>query len=185
MTNIGYMVGLGNLWRFPSKVLLHGGGAFLIPYFLTVVLCAFPMLYLEMMIGQFASEGAVSVWNFCPILKGVGVAILFNLVMINIYYSVIVMYSLYYMAASFVNIGGPLPWGCANRTQLSGQCGGHTPETYWNEFALRVRNSWEPEMLPTFDNLGPVVGRNAICLLFVWLFVFYCCLRGIRAIAKI
>jgi hypothetical protein len=35
------------------------------------------------------------------------------------------------------------------------------------------------------DDLGPVVGRNAIILLLVWLMVFYCCVKGIRSLAKV
>lgn len=110
MCSIGYAVGLGNLWRFPHRFYVNGGGAFFIPYTIVMLLCAIPMLFLEMFLGQFASEGAITVWKFCPIFKGIGWAIMFNLFITNIYYVVIVMYSFYYMAVSFVNIGGVLPW---------------------------------------------------------------------------
>lgn len=109
-TCFGYTVGLGNIWRFPYKCYIHGGGAFIIPYLITVLLCSFPVLFLEMFMGQFSSEGPITVWKFCPLFKGVGWAIIFNIFMTNINYIVIVMYSFYYMLVSFVSIGGPLPW---------------------------------------------------------------------------
>ena len=35
---IGSAVGMGNLWMFPTRVSLYGGGSFLIPYFIFVAL---------------------------------------------------------------------------------------------------------------------------------------------------
>ena len=35
---IGSAVGMGNIWMFPTRVSLYGGGAFLIPYIIFVVL---------------------------------------------------------------------------------------------------------------------------------------------------
>lgn len=232
-TEIGYMIGLGNIWRFPYRCYIYGGGTFLIPYLLTVVLCTIPVLFLEVFLGQFASTGAITIWNICPLFRGIGWAIMFNTLMICIYYSVIVMYSSYYMMVSFVNIGGDLPWSdcvqkwnthnCRDvpfpdidkssdneqekieilRQLMNQECVSlnHTEvfsyyefkekfqhcmikytspeEEYWNNFVLGVHTS------EGFDDLGSVHGRNAMCLLFVWLFVFYCCLRGVRSIAKV
>ena len=31
---IGSAVGMGNIWMFPTRVSLYGGGSFLIPYFI-------------------------------------------------------------------------------------------------------------------------------------------------------
>ncbi|WAR14652.1 SC6A9-like protein [Mya arenaria] len=184
-TSIGFTVGLGNIWRFPHRCYVNGGGAFLLPYAITLLLCAFPMLFLEMFLGQFASEGAISIWKICPLLNGVGWAIIFNSTLTNIYYSVIVMYSVYYTFVAFVNIGGPLPWQSVNNSAISDHClNSATPEDYWNKIVLRVHDDIDTEK-KDFDNLGAIVGRNSLCLLFVWLFVLYCCLRGIRSIARV
>jgi len=228
-TGIGYSVGLGNIWRFPHKFVKNGGGTVLIPYLLTVCLCIFPIIIMEAFLGQFSSSGPVAVWNYCPILKGVGFGIVFNTFVTAIYYAIITMYAFYYMTVSFVSIGDKLPWQSCNdehswKTNLCNDkpypdisklgdtekisamstlaqsaciAGGSTDnytafmiqkqhcfdfrspeEEYWNRFVLGVHDS------TGIDDVGPVVGRNVICLFIIWAFVFYCCLRGIRSIAK-
>lgn len=46
------------------------GGAFLVPYFIFVACGGAPLLFLEVGLGQFMSQGNISVWNICPIFKG-------------------------------------------------------------------------------------------------------------------
>ncbi|KAH7693072.1 neurotransmitter transporter-like protein, partial [Aphelenchoides avenae] len=67
---VSYAVGLGNIWRFPSLAYEYGGGAFLIPYLTCSVLIGFPMLYLELTLGQFARVGpGVAYGRIRPILQ--------------------------------------------------------------------------------------------------------------------
>jgi len=44
---VGSAVGLGNLWGFPYKLYSYGGGAFLIPYIIALVLVGIPIMILE------------------------------------------------------------------------------------------------------------------------------------------
>lgn len=63
-------VGLGNIWRFPYIAYANGGGAFLIPYLIILLLIGRPLYFLEMVLGQFSSSGCVKVWNVVPIARG-------------------------------------------------------------------------------------------------------------------
>lgn len=67
---IAMSVGLGNVWRFPFVALENGGGAFLIPYILVLLLIGKPLYYMELCLGQFASAGSVRVWDLAPAFRG-------------------------------------------------------------------------------------------------------------------
>ncbi len=45
-------VGLGNIWKFPYLTGNYGGGAFLLIYFICVVLVALPVMISELYIGR-------------------------------------------------------------------------------------------------------------------------------------
>ena len=68
---IGYAVGLGNIWRFPYLAYKSGGGAFLIPYLVMLLLCGIPLLYMELAVGQYTRRGPIgALGKICPLLKG-------------------------------------------------------------------------------------------------------------------
>ena len=48
----GNAVGLGNFLRFPRQAALNGGGAFMIPYFIALVLLGIPLMWVEWAIGR-------------------------------------------------------------------------------------------------------------------------------------
>lgn len=49
---MGSAIGLGNIWRYPYVVYEHGGGAFLIPYFIALASAAIPVLIMEYALGH-------------------------------------------------------------------------------------------------------------------------------------
>lgn len=67
---IAMSVGLGNVWRFPFIALANGGGAFVIPYIIVLIIVGKPIYYLEMLLGQFSSRGSAKVYDMCPALRG-------------------------------------------------------------------------------------------------------------------
>ncbi|KAG7261475.1 hypothetical protein CRUP_003343, partial [Coryphaenoides rupestris] len=51
LSMIGFSVGLGNIWRFPYLAYSNGGGAFLIPYLIMLVVMGFHFFFLESALG--------------------------------------------------------------------------------------------------------------------------------------
>ena len=48
----GNAIGLGNFLRFPVKAAQNGGGAFMIPYFVALLLLGIPLMWVEWCIGR-------------------------------------------------------------------------------------------------------------------------------------
>jgi NSS family neurotransmitter:Na+ symporter len=60
---IGSAVGIGNIWRFSSVVGQNGGGAYLIPFLTACILCALPLMCLELAAGRAVRGGVVSAFS--------------------------------------------------------------------------------------------------------------------------
>lgn len=56
---IGSAVGMGNIWMFPTRISLYGGGSFLIPYLIFVILLANTGVIGEMAFGRATRSGPV------------------------------------------------------------------------------------------------------------------------------
>ena len=83
----------------------------MVAYVFFLFLVGVPMLMLEVTMGQFMSRGGIEVWNMVPISKGIGFATLLVVVYINIYYIVILAWTLFYFVKSVMAIfTGHLPW---------------------------------------------------------------------------
>ena len=63
--------GLGNVWRFPYLVFKNGGGAFLLPYLVSLVVIGMPLFVLEVAIGQYSNMGPINSYkNMAPLFQG-------------------------------------------------------------------------------------------------------------------
>ena len=58
LSSLGLAVGIGNVWRFPYVAYENGGGSFLIPYIVMLVLVGFPAFFMEQSLGQYGQVGA-------------------------------------------------------------------------------------------------------------------------------
>ncbi len=53
MAVAGSAIGLGNFLRFPVQAAKHGGGAFMIPYFVSLIFLGVPLMWVEWTIGRY------------------------------------------------------------------------------------------------------------------------------------
>lgn len=46
-------------------------GVFLVPYFIILVICGIPMLFMELAVGQYTGRGPIgAIGQMCPLFKG-------------------------------------------------------------------------------------------------------------------
>ncbi|XP_077263039.1 sodium- and chloride-dependent glycine transporter 1 [Temnothorax americanus] len=119
---LGYSVGLGNVWRFPYLCYSNGGGAFLIPFTVMLIIAGLPLMFMELSLGQYASLGPVAAYEqFCPPLCGLGYGMVLVSSVVMLYYNLIIAWTLYYMFASVVG-GWELPWSKCEKEWSTEDC---------------------------------------------------------------
>jgi len=52
----GNAIGLGNFLRFPVQAAENGGGAFMLPYFISLILLGIPLMWVELTMGRFGGN---------------------------------------------------------------------------------------------------------------------------------
>lgn len=62
---VGSAVGMGNIWLFPYRLGQYGGAAFLIPYFIFVILFGMVGLSAEFAAGRLAKTGTLGTYRYC------------------------------------------------------------------------------------------------------------------------
>ncbi len=105
---IGSAVGLGNIWRFSYMAYENGGGAFLVPYLVAIVVAGVPLMILEYALGHKEKGAAPLAFSrinknlewigwWMPTVATIG---------IQLFYSVVIAWCLNYLIFSFT-----LAWG--------------------------------------------------------------------------
>uniref|UniRef100_A0A5K1V0Y8 Transporter n=2 Tax=Sus scrofa TaxID=9823 RepID=A0A5K1V0Y8_PIG len=190
----GGFVGLGNVWRFPYLCYKNGGGAFLIPYFIFLFGGGLPVFFLEVIIGQYTSEGGITCWEkICPLFAGIGYASIVIVSLLNIYYIIILAWATYYLFNSFQS---ELPWAHCNHSWNTPQCLEDTlrrNKSLWislstTNFTSPVTEFWERNVLSLssgISELGTLKWDLALCLLLVWLVCFFCIWKGVKSTGKV
>jgi len=73
-------------------------GAFLIPFFVMLILEGVPLFLIELGLGQRMRQGALGVWNTIhPWLGGIGIASCIVTFFVVLYYNVIITWCVYYL----------------------------------------------------------------------------------------
>jgi len=119
MAVAGSAIGLGNFLRFPGQAASNGGGAFMIPYFISLLLLGIPLMWIEWTIGRYGGGFGHStapgifhtLWEKNRFIKYFGLIGIFGPLVIFIYYIYIESWTLAY---SFFSVTGRL-------ANLSGQ----------------------------------------------------------------
>ncbi|XP_055136034.1 sodium- and chloride-dependent transporter XTRP3 isoform X2 [Symphalangus syndactylus] len=177
---VSYSVGLGNVWRFPYLCQMYGGGSFLVPYIIMLIVEGMPLLYLELAVGQRMRQGSIGAWRtISPYLSGVGVASVVVSFFLSMYYNVVNAWAFWYLFHSFQD---PLPWSVC---PLNGNHTGYDEEC---EKASSTQYFWYRKTLnisPSLQENGGVQWEPALCLLLAWLVVYLCILRGTESTGKI
>lgn len=98
---------MGAVWRFPYLCYKNGGGAFLIPFLLFLLLLGIPLMYMELSLGQFTALGPIKSWVMVSLSRGIGISTTIINNYLSVYYIMIIGYSLYYLILS---LRIKLPW---------------------------------------------------------------------------
>jgi len=124
-------VGLGNIWKFPYELGVHGGGTFLLIYIPCVLLIAFPLIMAELMIGRMGQSNPVraiqkiaSQERLSTLWQAIGWLGIITSFLIFSYYSVVASWILFYIMQS-----------------LSGAFVDMPAEIVQNSFGALLRNS--------------------------------------------
>ncbi|XP_063475666.1 sodium-dependent dopamine transporter isoform X2 [Symphalangus syndactylus] len=192
---IGFAVDLANVWRFPYLCYKNGGGAFLVPYLLFMVIAGMPLFYMELALGQFNREGAAGVWKICPVLKGVGFTVILISLYVGFFYNVIIAWALHYLFSSFTT---ELPWIHCNNSWNSPNCSdahpgdssgnspglndtfGTTPAAeYFERGVLHLHQSHG------IDDLGPPRWQLTACLVLVIVLLYFSLWKGVKTSGKV
>uniref|UniRef100_A0A182N359 Sodium-dependent nutrient amino acid transporter 1 n=1 Tax=Anopheles dirus TaxID=7168 RepID=A0A182N359_9DIPT len=192
MSCIALSVGLGNVWKFPSTAFRNGGGAFVIPYLIVLLVVGRPIYYLEMVMGQFSSRGSVKVYDVSPIMRGIGIAQMVSICVVIVYYAATIATAIRFFIASFES---PLPWASCDVSWTGMNCvnSSNTGPTPAFNNSLPVQTSAELYYTHSVTGEG-LLGENefgvpdwklTLCLLFIWVAMTIMMVKGIRGSGKV
>ncbi|KAM3863844.1 sodium-dependent neutral amino acid transporter B(0)AT2 [Diretmus argenteus] len=180
LAQVGFSVGLGNVWRFPYLCHQNGGGAFMLLYVVLLLVVGVPLFFMELAAGQCIRQGSIGVWkHISPKLVGIGYSSCMVCFYVALYYNVIIAWSLFYMGNSFQY---PLPWEqCPvniTTNETVKECASSSPTSYfWFRKALDITSS--------IDESGEFNPIMTGCLLAAWAIVSLAMIKGIKSSAKV
>ncbi len=153
-------IGLGNVWRFPYLAYKYGGGAFLLPYLIALIVVGIPLLILEFALGQKIQKGAVDAFaSIRRRLSGIGWFALFTAFIITSYYTVVMGWTLIYF---FTSVG----------TQWAADS-----ESYFFGSVLQLSGS--------INAAGQLVPAVLLALVVSWILIYFSVWKGTKSVSKV
>ncbi|KYN38657.1 Orphan sodium- and chloride-dependent neurotransmitter transporter NTT4 [Trachymyrmex septentrionalis] len=162
-----------------------GISAFLIPFFVMLILEGVPLFLIELGLGQRMRQGALGVWNTIhPWLGGIGIASCIVTFFVALYYNVIITWCVYYLFNSVeaitIKFGESLPW--AKCPVLDGkpveECVKSSETAYfWYRTTL--------DAAPSIEDGQGLKWWIVLCLLLSWIVVFFIVMKGIQSSGKV
>jgi len=170
---VGSAVGLGNLWGFPYKLYSYGGGAFLIPYMIALLVVGIPLLILEFSLGHYTQRAAPDAFKQghkrFEMVGWWGIILGFVIVT---YYPVILAYCYSFLGYSILGMfnGGKLPWAGV------GVEGVEKARRFFFDSYLGYQGG---------HVLGSIRWNIVLTLVLAWVSMYFCIFRGVRLVGKI
>ncbi len=172
----GSAVGLGNFLRFPGRAALYGGGAFMIPYFISLLLIGIPICWIEWTLGRQggrygfnSAPGLFSVVWRSGVSRAFGALAVFIPVVIYMYYVFIeawcLGYAISYLTGSIAP--GPDPAGYASYFS-----------SHFNEFIGASEHG------ALFRSFSPALLALAGCFVLNFFLIYRGLTRGIEAFCR-
>lgn len=156
LASIGSAIGLGNVWRFSYMAHQYGGGAFLVPYLIALLVAGIPIMVLEYGLGH--REKGSSPLSFSRVdrrFEWLGwwmpVVAMFG---IMLYYSVVIGWCVNYLLYAFT-----LAWG-------------EDPQGFFFTHFLQLSDS--------ATHLGGIRIPILFSTLLVWIICWIICFRDVR-----
>ncbi|XP_075230210.1 sodium-dependent nutrient amino acid transporter 1-like isoform X2 [Lycorma delicatula] len=168
MVVLSLTASLGNIIRLPTIVFHNGDGTFLLVYISLALIIGIPLVFLEVVLGQFCQEGTTKLWRAVPLLKGVGLVKVLSSFLVAIYYPVIMGVALFYAAWS---AKGPVPFSECSYNILQDAPDVHTSA----ETCLQHTFLKPPDKDPIW------FGVNIALLFVIWAVVVLCMSRSTRS----
>ena len=166
---IGSAVGLGNLWGFPYKLYTYGGGAFLIPYFIAMLIMGIPLLIMEFSVGHWAQQSPPGAFGrVLNKYRFVGWWLVALAFVIITYYAVILSYCVIYLIVSLGHLGGAaLPWAAKHPDIV---------KSYYFDGMLGYGDTMVLGIPAPMVLLGAIVS---------WVLIYFCLFRGVKWVSKV
>ncbi|XP_066276506.1 sodium- and chloride-dependent glycine transporter 2-like isoform X1 [Branchiostoma lanceolatum] len=200
LASISFAVGPGYLWVMPYLIYVHGG-LFLLGYFFSQIFVAFPIVYLEMALGQYTSQGPIRALRGVPILQGIGVGMVVMSAIFCIYHNGFMAEMLYYMFYVPGDLSSTA--SCDNYWNTPSCKSGCVQETVEYDYgydaynytrvtcggveapAMEYRLNYVLQLSTGITDMGAVRGPLAGCLFLAWLLVVLGLSFGVKSLGKV